>query len=462
MSPRPRLLVVAHPADSVSLGLIEADLMARWPESHIAPGLERISALAGLLGDPQRAYPLIHLTGTNGKTSTARMIEALLLGFGLRPGLYTSPHLHSFLERIRIAGEPVAPERFIEVYSDVAPLMAMVDEQSQAAGGPRMTFFEAMTGLAYAVFADAPVDVAIVEVGVGGEWDATNIADGVVSVVTPIDMDHADLLGDTIEKIAHTKAGIIKEGAIAVLAGQRPEVARVLLERCAQVGATPVRQGVEFGLIDRQVAVGGQMISLQGLGGKYDQIFLALHGEHQAHNAAIALAAVESFLGGGRGSLDIEVVREAFASVTSPGRMEIVRRSPTIMVDAAHNPHGAAALAAALSESFSFEHLVGVLAVFADKDARGLLQALEPVLHEVVITRNSSPRCMPVNELAELAYSIFGEERVREEEDFAAALDLAAHMADESVGSGGGAGVVVTGSVVTAAQARALLGRITP
>ena len=450
---------MAHPSDSVSVGLIEADLLARWPESHIAPGLERISKLAGLLGDPQTAYPVIHLTGTNGKTSTARMIEALLAGFGLRPGLFTSPHLHSFLERIRIAGEPVSEERFLEVYQDVAPLIALVDEASVADGGPRMTFFEAMTGLAYAVFADAPVDVAIVEVGVGGEWDATNIADGVVSVITPIDMDHADLLGDSLAEIARTKAGIIKENSIAVLAGQDPQAARELLERCANVGATPVRQGVEFGLIDRAVAVGGQMISLQGLGGKYDDIFLSLHGEHQAHNAALALVAVESFLGGGRGQLDVEVVREAFASVTSPARMEIVRRSPTIMVDAAHNPHGATALANALAESFSFEKLVGVLAVFADKDAAGLMQALEPVLHEVVITRNSSPRAMPEDELAELAYSIFGESRVHVESDFAHAIDTATHLADEAVGAGGGAGVVITGSVVTAAQARALLGR---
>ena len=432
--------------------------MARWPESRIAPDLSRIRLLTELLGDPQRAYPVIHVTGTNGKTSTARMIESLLRGFGLRTGLFTSPHLSSLRERIRIDGEPVDADRFLEVYADVAPLIALVDERSEADGGPRMTFFEAITGLAFAVFADVPIDVAVIEVGVGGEWDCTNVADGQVAVVLPVDMDHAEILGETIGEIAHTKAGIIKEGAAVVLAGQQPEAAIGLLDKCAQMNATPIRQGAEFGLVNRAVAVGGQMLSLQGIGGLYSEILLPLHGEHQAHNAAVALAAVESFLGGGQAQLDVEVVRSGFASASSPGRMEIVRRSPTVIVDAAHNPHGAQALAAALNESFSFEHVVGVVGSFVGKDVLGILRALEPVFRSVVITCNSSPRAMDPEELADLARSVFGDDRVFEEPDLSLAIEQAVELADEAVGSRGGAGVVITGSVITAAEARTLLG----
>ena len=439
-----------------ALRVVEDHLLGRWPESRIEPSLDRIRALTDLLGQPQRAYPVIHLTGTNGKTSTSRMIESLLGALGLRTGLYTSPHLHSFLERIRVDGAPIAAEDFLAVHAETAALMDLVDDRSLAEGGPRLTFFEALTALAYASFANAPVDVGIIEVGMGGTWDATNIADGQVAVVTPVGLDHMEYLGDTVAKIAAEKSGIIKPGAIAVLAAQDPSAASVLIERCAQVEAMPVRQGMEFGLADRQVAVGGQLLTIDGLAGRYDEILLPLHGVHQASNASIALAAVEAFIGGGQQMLDIDAVREGFANATSPGRCEILRRSPTIIVDAAHNPHGAAALANTLEESFTFERIIGVVAVFEGKDAVGLLQALEPHFESIVITRNSSPRSHTVEDLDAIARTVFPDHAVISEPDLASAIERAVALADEA---GPGSGVVITGSVITAADARALLGR---
>ena len=439
---------------------IERELNARWPETKLEPSLDRVRAVVDLLADPQRSYPVIHLAGTNGKTSTSRMIESLLRGFGLRTGLFTSPHLHTMRERIRLDGDPVDLERFVRVYDDIAPYVAMADASSVAAGGPALSYFEVLTVLGFATFADAPVDVAIIECGMGGAWDATNVADGQVAVVTPISFDHTDYLGTTLQQIAIEKAGIIKEGARVVLAAQELGAAEVLLARCASFEVLPSREGVEFGVASRTPAVGGQLLSLQAMAGRYDDIFLPLFGAHQAANAAVALAAVESFLGGGSAALDPELVRAGFATVTSPGRLEVVRRSPTVVVDAAHNPHGARALAAALDEGFDFASLVGVVAVLADKDARGLLEALEPVLTEIVVTRSSSPRATDPDVLAALAVELFGPERVTVEARLAGAIEVAIERADElMVDAAGGVGVLITGSVVTAAEARALLGR---
>ena len=439
---------------------IERELNARWPETKLEPSLDRVRAVVDLLADPQRSYPVIHLAGTNGKTSTSRMIESLLRGFGLRTGLFTSPHLHTMRERIRLDGDPVDLERFVRVYDDIAPYVAMADASSVAAGGPALSYFEVLTVLGFATFADAPVDVAIIECGMGGAWDATNVADGQVAVVTPISFDHTDYLGTTLQQIAIEKAGIIKEGASVVLAAQELGAAEFLLARCASVELLPSREGVEFGVASRTPAVGGQLLSLQAMAGRYDDIFLPLFGAHQAANAAVALAAVESFLGGGSAALDPELVRAGFATVTSPGRLEVVRRSPTVVVDAAHNPHGARALAAALDEGFDFASLVGVVAMLADKDARGLLEALEPVLTEIVVTRSSSPRATDPDVLAALAVELFGPERVTVEARLAGAIEVAIERADElMVDAAGGVGVLITGSVVTAAEARALLGR---
>lgn len=442
--------------DLQELARVEEVLESRWPETKIEPSLDRISHLMTLLGDPQFAYPVIHVTGTNGKTSTARMIESLLQAMGLRTGLVTSPHLHQVTERIRLNGAPISPATFVETYDELEPYLAIVDSESLANGGPAMSYFEVLTGMAFAAFADAPVDVAVVEVGMGGTWDATNVVSPLVSVVTPIGMDHADYLGDTVELIATEKSGIIKSGSIAVLAYQDPIPAEVLLQRAALVDAMVARQGVEFSVRDRALAIGGQVLSLDGLNGTYDEILLPLFGAHQAANASVALAAVEAFFGGTL-TLDIDAIREGFGAATSPGRLEVVRRSPTVIVDAAHNPHGAAVLASALEESFTFEQVIGVVSVMADKDVLGVLQALEPVMTDVVVTWNGAARAMPANELAEIANQVFGEDRVQVAPNLTSAIDRAIEMADAA--GMNGVGIVVTGSVVTAAAGRAIMGR---
>ncbi|MDX6297914.1 MAG: dihydrofolate synthase / folylpolyglutamate synthase [Nocardioidaceae bacterium] len=438
---------------------VEQALLARWPESTIDPSLERIRAICDLLGEPQRSYPVVHLTGTNGKTSTARMIDGLLRALGLRTGRFTSPHLESMTERITIDGVPLTPERFVEVYGEVAPYVDLVDASSDHP----MSFFETVTAMGFAAFADAPVDAAILEVGLGGTWDATNVADAAVAVVTPVGVDHSRLLGDTPAEIAVEKAGIIKPGSFAVLALQEVEVAEVLLRRAAEVGATVAREGLEFGVSRRSPGVGGQLISISGLGATYEDVFLPLHGSHQAHNAAAAVAAVEAFAGGKglEGGLDPQVVRAAFAEVSSPGRLEVVRRSPTVILDAAHNPHGARAAAQAIQEEFSFSPLIGVLGLMADKDVVGVLEAFEPVLSAVVCSQNSTARAMPAEALGEIARGIFGAERVDVVPRLDDALERAIALAEEGIGEGigfGSGGVVVTGSVITAGEARTLLG----
>jgi dihydrofolate synthase / folylpolyglutamate synthase len=435
---------------------VEAALDRRWPESVMEPSLERIAALVELLGEPQRGYPVVHLTGTNGKTSTARMVEALLSEIGLRTGRYTSPHLQLATERISIDRRPITPERYVEVYRDVLPFVELVDARHG-----ELSKFEVLTAMGFAAFADAPVEAGIVEVGLGGRWDATNVADGTVAVVTPIALDHVEYLGDDVLDIAREKAGIIKPGAVAVLAAQENAVAQVLLERCVEVDAQVARAGSEFGVAAREVAVGGQRIALRGLSGTVDDIFLPLHGEHQADNAALALAAAEALIGAGpQQPIDPEAVRAAFASVASPGRLERLAAGvgvPTVLADAAHNPHGARALAAALMSEFRFNRLIGVVGVLAGKDARGILAELEPVLAEVIVTTTASPRAMNPDELGALAAEVFGSERVSVEPRLADAVEQAGELAEE--GGESGVGVVVTGSVVTAGEARTLFGK---
>ena len=424
----------------------EQAILSRAPEHELQPSLDRIRAVMELLGDPQRTFPVVHLTGTNGKTTTARMIEGLLREMGLRTGRFTSPHLHSMRERIALDGRPISEEAFLAAYEEVLPFVEMVDAQSIGLGGPLMTYFEVLVAVAYAAFADAPVDVAVIEVGMGGAWDATNVVDAPVSVILPIDVDHRHFLGDTPADIATEKAGIIKADAMAVILGDRAD----------EVGARIVLDGRDFGVEEREVAVGGQQVALQGLGGRYDDLFLPLHGAHQAQNAAVAVAAVEAFVGGGERRLDDDVLRTALANIASPGRLEIVRRSPTVMVDAAHNPHGVRALRDALQDSFTFGRLVGVIAVMGDKDAAEMLEILEPVFDEIIVTRTTSPRAMRPAALGELAGEIFGEHRVTVVNDLPDALDQAAELAD----AGGVAGAVLaTGSVVTAAEVRMLLGQ---
>jgi dihydrofolate synthase / folylpolyglutamate synthase len=442
--------------DPAAFARVLAELRERWPESRLDPSLDRIRALTDVLGDPQRSFPVIHVAGTNGKTTTTRIIDAILRGFGLRVGRFTSPDLVSPTERISLDGEPISERRFVETYEDVRPYLELVDKDQPIP----LSYFEVLTAMGFAAFADAPVDVAVIEVGMGGAWDSTNVADGRIAVVTPIGLDHMAYLGDTLGQIAGEKAGIIKADSIAVLAAQENEAAEVLIRRSVEVGATVAREGAEFGVLTRAVAVGGQVLSLQGLAGTYDELFLPLHGAHHAQNAAVALAAVEAFLGAGgaSGPIDVEVVREAMLAVSSPGRLEVVRGAPTVIVDAAHNPHGMAASVAALEESFSFRRLVGVVAVLGDKDVTGMLSLLEPVLDEVVVTENSSPRRLDVDELAAVAVQIFGSERVVVEPQLDDAIEAAVQLAEEGEEQIGGSGVLVTGSVVTAGEARTLLG----
>lgn len=435
---------------------VEDALLSRWPEHRLDPTLDRIADLCEVLGDPQRACPVVHLTGTNGKTSTSRIIERLLLATGLRTGRFTSPHLERMSERIVLDGEPLDDDAFVRAFNDVAPYTHQVDERHDHP----LSFFETIVAMAYAAFADAPADVAVVEVGMGGTWDATNVADGQVAVVLPVAVDHAAYLGDTPAQIAVEKAGIIKPGSVAVIAAQDDDVLAVLLDRCREVGARPVVEGVDFEVESSVPAVGGQVVAIRGLRASYDEVFLPLHGEHQAHNAAIALAAVESLIGGD--GLGEDVVREALAAVTSPGRLEVVRRSPTIVLDAAHNPHGARTVAETLQESFTFAPLIGVLGVMGDKDVEGVLDAFEPVLAHVVCTQNSTPRALPAEALAEQAREIYGDDRVSVAPHLADAIDQAAALAEaggvfgDGLGSGG---VLVTGSVVTVGEARAMLTR---
>ena len=432
---------------------IVQQLIARWPEHRIAPGTARVEALCELLGSPQHGYPVIQIAGTNGKGSTAIMIDALLRSLGLRTGRFTSPHLVPLNERICIDGEPISDEVFDALVADTQPLIDLVDER--AIDGVAMTFFEVITALAYEAFAQAPVDVAVVEVGLGGITDATNVMDAQVAVICPIDYDHMHLLGSTLTEIAAEKAGIIKAASQVVLAAQQPEAAAVLIERCAELGVKTYREGIEFGLLERTPGVGGQVLRLDTAGGPVNDVLLPLFGAHMARNAALAVAAVEAFLGGK--PLATDVIVEALGQVEAPARLEVVRRSPTVVLDTCHNPHGARATMGALTEAFSFASLIGVVAVMADKDVDGLLSIFADELATIVCTTvEGTPRALSPEELAERASGIFGEERVRVADTMSNAIEAAVALADEA---GPGAGVLIAGSVIAAGQARALLVR---
>ncbi len=460
---------VPTPDEIASLLQVEHLLDQRWPETKLEPSTARISALLDLLGSPQRGYPSIHIAGTNGKTSVARMVDALLTALNRRTGRTTSPHLQSAVERISIDGSPISPARYVATYQEIEPFVQLVDQQSEAGGGPAMSKFEVVTAMAFAAFADAPVDVAVVEVGLGGRWDATNVVNAPVAVITPIGVDHANYLGDTIAEIAGEKAGIITKqeddlvptDTVAVIARQPPEAMEVLLAQTVRADAAVAREDAEFAVLGRQVAVGGQLLELQGLGGAYSDIYLPLHGEHQAHNAVVALAAVEAFFGAGaQRQLDLDAVRAGFAAVTSPGRLERMRSAPTVFIDAAHNPAGATALAQALQEEFDFRSLIGVISVMGDKDVDGILAALEPAFDQIVVTHNGSPRAMDVEALALRAEERFGPERVITAATLPDAIETATAIVEDDEGESlGGSGMVITGSVVTAGAARTLFGR---
>lgn len=445
---------MTSPDDLEVLGVVEAALLKRLPESQIEPSLVRIAALLDALGSPELSYPTVHIGGTNGKTSTARMVDSLFTELDYRTGRFTSPHLESMLERISIKGEPISPEGFIASYNDIALYLDLIDSRQPHP----ISFFEAVTALAFVAFAEFPVDLGIIEVGMGGQWDATNVVSSAVSVIMPIGLDHTEYLGDTLEEIAQTKSGIIKPESHVVLAAQEPEVARILMEKIIEKSAIPYREGVEFSLLRRDIAVGGQMISIQGIYSQYTDIYLPLYGAHQASNAAVALATAEAFVGM---ALDEEVVRNAFANVKSPGRLEVLHRDPTVIVDAAHNPHGARALANTLQTEFDFESIFCVLAILGDKDVIGVLKELEPVVDRLVVSQSNSPRAFEVEKLYAEAIKIFGADRVYKEANLINAITYASEQVTLlNQVSDGVSAVVITGSVVTAGEARTVLKKI--
>ena len=438
------------PEDQSRIDAIEQALLARWPETRIEPTLERIAALVDMLGSPQLTYPTIHIGGTNGKTTTTRMIDSLLFEMGLRTGRFTSPHLESYLERIAINGAPIDAKALIFSFNDISAYLDLMDEKFEHP----ISFFEAITALAFAAFAEHPIDVGVIEVGMGGQWDATNVVDADVSVIMPIGLDHTEYLGETLTEIAQTKAGIIKEGGFVVLAQQEPECAVELLKQAALVGADVAREGVEYSVLSRSIAVGGQLLAIQGTKEIYTDIFIPLHGKHQASNAAAALVAVEVFFGDQ--DLDIEAVRAGFANVKSPGRCEVLHRDPTIIVDAAHNPHGASAIADTIQSEFTFDEVIGIFAPMGDKDVRGILLELEQVMDSVIVTANSSPRSMKVSELEKIASEIFGSDRVFAAPTITDAIDKAVKdcirpLSEDTIG------ILITGSVVTVGEARAIV-----
>lgn len=447
--------------DEFSVESVYAELLGRAPENKMEPRLAPLFRAMDVLGEPNKAFPIIHVTGTNGKTSTARMIESVLRAHGLSTGRYTSPHLTKVTERISIDGHPVPDETFVRIWDEIRPYLQIVDSELEADGQPRLTYFECLTILGFAIFADQPVNVAVIEVGLGGITDATNVGDGQVSVVTPISLDHTDLLGDTTEDIAHEKAGIIKPGGYLISAAQPLDAAQVLLEKANDVGVPFKFEGVEFGVEARTVAVGGQMVTIQGIAGRYPDLLVPLHGAHQAQNAAVAVAALEAFFGGEK-ELGFDVLQEGFAEVTSPGRLEVVRTAPTIVVDAAHNPDGVKVSAAALQEAFTFTRLVPVVGILKEKDAEEILRQLKESLggmaEEYCFTQSNSPRAVPAAELAELAIELgFGEDNVHVAEKLDDALEWAVERAEANDDLSGG--VLVTGSITLVAEARILLGK---
>ncbi len=435
---------------TTSHALVLQELSRRWPENRIGPSLGRIEALMDLLGSPQRSAPMIHLTGTNGKGSTAIIIDALLRAQGLRTGRFASPHLADPRERISIDGRAISEEAFDRLWDDVEPYVAMVD--AQLIDGIAMTAFEVLTGMAYACFADAPVDVMVVEVGMGGSWDATNVADAAVAVFTPIGLDHMDFLGDTVEQIATEKAGIIKAGSQVVVAGQEPSAARAILRRCAELGVPVSREGVDFALLDRQMAVGGQVIRLESAGGPVGDLYLPLFGRAMASNAVLAVAAVEA-LDGMRG-LEPAVIEEGFGDVVAPARTERVHASPPIVIDTCHNPPAVAATLDTMDEAFAFAPQIAIWGMMADKQIDAVLALLEPRVSVLVATQATSSRALPAEELGERAVQVFGPRRVVVRPDLPGAIDEAVRLVDDA---GVGAGVFLGGSVALAGEARLLL-----
>lgn len=439
---------------------VYAQLLARAPENKIEPRMAPMFRAMDVLGEPQKACPVIHITGTNGKTSTARMIESLLRAHDLRTGRYSSPHLVSVTERISIDGQPVDDETFVRVWDEISPYLEIVDAELADQGENRLTYFEAVTILGFAIFADAPVDVLVLEVGLGGITDATNVADGAVSVLTPISLDHTDLLGDTPGLIAEEKAGILKPGGHLISAVQPVDAADVLLARARELDIPFGFETLDFKLLERKVAVGGQLLDIEGQAARYDEIFLPLYGAHQAQNATLALATVEAFLGGGSKELNIDLVRQGFADASSPGRLEVARTAPTILLDAGHNPQGIEATAAAVKESFGFSRLVLLVGILQEKDAAAMLHQMREdygdLVEDLCLTQSSSPRAIPAGELATLALEAgWPEGDLHVTENLEDAIEWSVGRAEAGGDLSGG--VLVTGSITLVGEISLLL-----
>lgn len=422
---------------------VYTQLLGRIGEANPQPRLTAMRRVVELLGDPQQTSPIIHITGTNGKTSVSRMAELLLRAHGLRTGLLTSPHLERFNERIMLDGEPVSDEVLEQAWQELNPILQFVDSELTASGEAPVSFFEATTALAFAVFADAPVDVMVLEVGMGGEWDATNVADADVAVFTPIDIDHAQQLGATREEIARTKAGIIKPRSVVVSAAQEPEVMAVLEDVSQSSGVSLVVAERDFGLDQATSAVGGQLMSVRGVRGQYTDVPLSLHGRHQAHNATLALAAVEQLLSG-EASLNPEIVTEAFGMATSPGRFQRISVDPLLLVDAAHNPHGARSLIATLRETFPDREPAFLIGVLNDKDAEGIVEVLSDAASTFFVTSPPGDRAMPAEHLAQVVRDVAPEAMIHERD----ALPDAIESLRDWVGGAPNRVGIVTGSIM--------------
>ncbi len=425
------------------------ELLTRVGEANPRPRIEPVRRLAELVGSPQLSYPVIQVAGTNGKTSTSRAIESLVRAHGLRTGLFTSPHLVDFTERFQIDGVPVGGKVLADAWDELRLPLEVLDAQLEAEGMGAITFFEALAVLAFTLFADAPVDVAVIEVGMGGEWDATNIADAQVAVFTPIDLDHTAVLGTDIETIARTKAGIVKQGSTVVTAAQDSAALVELVEAAEREDARIFVSARDFDVTEDLLAVGGRQVSLRGLHGhEYDPAFVPLYGAHQAQNVSLAVAAVEAFFGAER-PLPEEVLDEGLGGLTSPGRLQLIGNEPIVYVDAAHNPHGAEALARAVTESFAFTELALVTGIMADKDAEGVLAALLPITDALFLSPIDSARTLGVEDL----YQVAGRFEREGSTEVSESLTEALQAAREWAGQVDGRAVLVAGSVLLAGEA---------
>jgi dihydrofolate synthase/folylpolyglutamate synthase len=404
-----------------------------------APTLERIRRFTDLMGDPQRQYPVVHVTGTNGKTSTAAIASAILRAKGLSTGTYTSPHLERVNERLAWNGDPVSDEALADLMEDLAAFEPLL--------GDRPTVFELLTAAAFKWFADIAVDAAVVEVGLGGTWDATNVADGQVAVITNVGIDHVEYLGPTRAGIAKEKSGIVKPGSTLVLGETDPELAPIF----DAAGANEVwRRGVDFACEENRLAHGGRVLTIRTPGARYEDLYLPLHGAHQGDNAACALAACEAFFGA---PIEPDLAAEGLAESRSPGRMEVVGRHPLCILDGAHNPAGARAAAATLAEEFAdVPSRILVLGLLQGRDPDEMLAALDPgPVRLVIACPPPSPRALPASEVAAAAARA-GIEAI-EAVDVADALDQAVDIAQE------GEMVLVTGSLYVVGAAKTALRR---